>query len=172
MGLRSVTEGIRLYILDNATSSTSHSSSSNTSYPTNMSRRIAVIIGAGPGLWASLAQSLSKTHSLLLLSRSLPESLPKLNLKISQDQLIAASSDGSRSSLDAALAKVKEKWPEGIVDVGIFNTGGKYNIGPFLEGKVEDLQENLMSGGYVFASNNSHPSSLFMSHDCYSKVAI
>jgi hypothetical protein len=39
---------------------------------------IAVIFGAGPGLAASLARALAPTHALMLLSRSLPGSLPKL----------------------------------------------------------------------------------------------
>jgi len=112
-------------------------------------RRVAVIIGAGPGLGGALAQALSKTHHLLLLSRSLPGSLPALKLKIPEDKLIAASSDGSRSTLDAAMKQVKEKWSDGVVDVGIFNTGGKFAPGQFLEGKEEDLRENVESSMYV-----------------------
>lgn len=110
----------------------SYQSPRRTSF-TDPMRRIAVIIGAGPGLGASVAQALSSTHSLLLLSRSLPGSLPKLNLKIPDDKLIAASSDGSKSSLDEAIKKVKERWPDGIVDVGVFNTGGRFTMGNFLD---------------------------------------
>ena len=112
-------------------------------------RRIAVIIGAGPGLGASLAQALSKTHSLLLLSRSLPESLPRLHLKIPEDQLIVASSDGTRKSLDAAMKHVEETWPGSVFDVGIVNTGGKWTPGHFLDQKVEDFNENFQSGPCV-----------------------
>ena len=113
-------------------------------------RRIAVIIGAGPGLGASLAQALSKTHSLLLLSRSLPESLPRLHLKIPEDQFIATTSDGSKQSIAAAMKQVEETWPGGVVDVGVVNTGGKWTPGHFLDQKVEDFDENFQSGPYVF----------------------
>ena len=108
--------------------------------------RIAVILGAGPGLSSSLATALSKTHNLLLLSRSLPGSLPSLNLTIPSSQLHAASSDGSRPSLETAFKEARSKWPESRIDVGIFNTGGTFSPGPFLEQKVESLQANLDSG--------------------------
>lgn len=110
-----------------------------------MSRRIAVILGTGPGLSASLARALSPTHSLLL-SRSLPESLPKLELNIPEDIVHAAKSDGSRDTLVKAFEEVKERWPDGVFDVGIFNTGGGYSPGNFLEKKEEDLRNGLESG--------------------------
>lgn len=107
------------------------------------SSRIAIILGVGPGLSASLARALSPTHNLLLLSRSLPDSYPKLNLDLPSSSYLAASSDGSRSSLDKAISEAQTKWPEAKVDVGIFNTGGGFAPGPFLEQKVETLQGNL-----------------------------
>jgi len=112
-------------------------------------RRIAVIIGAGPGLGATLAQTLSKTHSLLILARSLPGSLSSLKLNVPEENLIAASCDGSPAALESAFKQVSEKWPDGVVDVGIYNVGGKYSPGSFLDTKVEDLQENLFAFTYV-----------------------
>ncbi len=47
------------------------------------------------------------------------------------------------------MKQVKEKWSDGVVDVGIFNTGGKFAPGHFLEGKEEDLRENVESSMYV-----------------------
>lgn len=110
-------------------------------------RRIAVIMGAGPGVGAAVATNLSKTHSLLLLSRSLPGSLPKLKLAVPDDKVHAASSDGSRKSLDAAVKEVEEKWGKDLKwDVGVFNTGGSFAPGKFLERSEEDLRKNLESG--------------------------
>lgn len=109
-----------------------------------MSRRIAVIFGAGPGLGAALAQALSKTHSLLLLSRSLPGSLPKLDLRIPDmdSTVLACQSDGSRDSLDAAMKAMKAKWPEGKVDAGISHAGPKYALGSFLDVSEDIMREN------------------------------
>lgn len=111
-----------------------------------MSKRIAVILGTGPGLSASLARALSPTHSLLLLSRSLPESLPKLHLNLPEEKVCAFKSDGSRETIDEAFEEAKKRWPEAIFDVGIFNTGGGYSPGNFLDKKEEDLRNSLESG--------------------------
>ena len=111
-------------------------------------RRCAIICGAGPGLGAALAQRLSSTHHLLLLSRSLPGSLPNLHLDVPEDRLLAATSDGSRSSFDAAMKKLNETWPDGVIDVGIYNPGSTFAPGKFLERKEDDLKENLQSGVY------------------------
>ncbi|ORY30397.1 hypothetical protein BCR39DRAFT_152090 [Naematelia encephala] len=116
-----------------------------------MSRRIAIIIGAGPGLGSSIARALLPTHSLVLLSRSLPGSLPKLGLgQVSDDTVLACSSDGSRDTLDAAVEQMKKKWPEGTVDVGVFNTGGAaWSPGGFLDQKIDDLKANVDNNIYA-----------------------
>jgi NAD(P)-dependent dehydrogenase (short-subunit alcohol dehydrogenase family) len=112
-------------------------------------RKIAVILGAGPGLGSSLAKALIPTHSLLLLSRSLPSSLPKLGSEISNlpsDRLLALSSDGSRDSLVKAFEEVKRKWPDSRVDLGVYNVGGFFVYGDFLDSKEEDFQHGLQNG--------------------------
>lgn len=115
-----------------------------------MPPRIAVIIGAGPGLGAALAQKLSNTHSLVLLSRSLPGSLPKLGLKgVDDSKVLAFSSDGSRDTLQSALEEMKRKWPEGKVDVAISNAGGNYNPGSFLDQSEEMFRGNFEAVTYV-----------------------
>jgi len=112
----------------------------------DMSPKIAVIFGAGPGLAAGLARALAPTHSLMLLSRSLPGSLPKLELgDIPASHILAVTSDGSKKTLDAAFEEMEKKWPEGVVEVGIFNAGGRYSPGKFLERKEEDFRANMES---------------------------
>ena len=108
--------------------------------------RIAVILGVGPGLSASIARALSPTHNLLLLSRSLPGSLPGLELDIPANKILAATSDGSRPSLEAAFKDAQAKWPKASFCVGIFNTGGSFSPGPFLDQSVDSLRSNLDSG--------------------------
>jgi NAD(P)-dependent dehydrogenase (short-subunit alcohol dehydrogenase family) len=118
-----------------------------------MSRPIAIILGAGPGLGAALARSLSSTHSLLLLSRSLPSSLPRLGKEITSlphDRLLACPSDGTRASIDSALKEMRAKWGDDArVDVGIYNVGGYFNVGDFLNMGEEELMHGLNNGVYV-----------------------
>jgi hypothetical protein len=109
--------------------------------------RIAVILGAGPGTGASVARFLSKTHSLLLLSPSLPGSLPKLQLSSASD-VLAVSSNGSRESLMKAFDEMKYKWPDGVVDVGVCNTGSgaSFKPGSFLDQTDEAIRESTEHG--------------------------
>ncbi|WWD21513.1 hypothetical protein CI109_105999 [Kwoniella shandongensis] len=111
-------------------------------------RRIAVILGVGPGLSASIAKTLSSTHSILLLSRSLPSSLPSLNLpsSIPSSNILAVSCDGSSASLKSAFEKLKETWPEGKVDVGVYNVNEKFEMKGFLEKSEDDLRRSLEAG--------------------------
>ncbi|WRT64755.1 uncharacterized protein IL334_001689 [Kwoniella shivajii] len=111
-------------------------------------RRIAVILGVGPGLSTSIAKALSPTHSLLLLSRSLPDSLPKLNLpsSIPKENILALPSDGSVHSLQKAFEDLKKHWPEGKVDVGVYNVNEKFSLKGFLERDDSDLKDGLESG--------------------------
>jgi NAD(P)-dependent dehydrogenase (short-subunit alcohol dehydrogenase family) len=112
-----------------------------------VSPRIAVIFGAGPGVGGALARCLLPTHSLLLLSRSLPSSLPSLELNLPSAELdsrvLACPSDGSPSSLQAALSAARDKWPDGKVDVGISNAGPALALAGFLDQKEETLRKNL-----------------------------
>ncbi|WVQ98077.1 hypothetical protein IAU59_005199 [Kwoniella sp. CBS 9459] len=111
-------------------------------------RKVAVILGVGSGLSRSIAVALAPTHSLVLLSRSLPDSLPKLNLptSIPQSNVLALSSDGSATSLEKAFKKLKETWPEGRVDVGVYNVNEKFEMKGFLDRSEEDLRSGLESG--------------------------
>lgn len=123
-----------------------------------MTTRIAVIFGAGPGLAASIARALTPTHSLMLLSRSLPGSLPKLELgDLPEDKLLAVSSDGSKKTLEDAFEKMEKKWPGAVVDVGVFNSGGNFSPGKFLERTEQEFRDNLES----FASVLYHVLSLY-----------
>ncbi|EIW71255.1 hypothetical protein TREMEDRAFT_56366 [Tremella mesenterica DSM 1558] len=115
-----------------------------------MSPRIAIIFGAGPGLGAAVASAFSPSHSLVLLSRSLPGSLPKLKLAVPDDQILALSSDGSLNSMQVAVEAMKKKWPSGVVDVGVYNMGGGYNPQSFLKYETKDLMSGL-EGGVIYA---------------------
>ncbi|WWC67954.1 uncharacterized protein I206_101873 [Kwoniella pini CBS 10737] len=111
-------------------------------------RRIAVIIGAGPGLATSIAKQLSSTHSLVLLSRSLPNSLSKLNLPstIPKENILALSSDGSATSLKKAFEDLKKHWPNGKVDIGIYNVNQSFGLRDFLDSDESQLRAGLESG--------------------------
>lgn len=81
----------------------------------------------------------------MLLSRSLPGSLPKLELDIPEDRLLALRSDGSQDTLQEAFKEMEKKWPGQSVEVGVFNAGGGYNPGSFLDKTEKDFRDNLES---------------------------
>ncbi|KAJ9090901.1 hypothetical protein QFC20_007784 [Naganishia adeliensis] len=58
------------------------------------------------------------------------------------------------SSIKKAFAEIKEKWPGMDIDVAVFNPGGSFAPGPFLEKSVDDLRKNLeggVLGAFVFS---------------------
>lgn len=111
-------------------------------------RKIAVIFGAGPGTGGALARALLPTHSLLLLSPSLPGSLPKLKLPSgTDDKVLAFSASGKHEEFEHAFNELKKKWPDAVVDVGVVNTGsGAFNPGNFLDQSEDTLRTNFERG--------------------------
>ncbi|KAL1411671.1 hypothetical protein Q8F55_002636 [Vanrija albida] len=107
--------------------------------------RIAIVFGAGPGTGAAIARALAQTHGVLLLSRSLPASLPKLKLDDVQDRIHAAGFDGTAGSLDAAIGAARAKWPGAKVAVGVANANSPWSPGPFLDKTHADLKDTLDS---------------------------
>jgi hypothetical protein len=45
--------------------------------------------------------------------------------------------------LKQVFQDIKRKWPEGEVDVGVFNVGGHFSPGPFLEKDEDALRANF-----------------------------
>jgi NAD(P)-dependent dehydrogenase (short-subunit alcohol dehydrogenase family) len=85
----------------------------------------------------------------VLLSRSLPGSLPKLELDIPEDRLLALRSDGSQATLSEVFKEMEKKWPGAAVEVGVFNAGGNFNPGGFLSRTEEQFRDNLESFAWV-----------------------
>ncbi|KAI5449607.1 hypothetical protein NCC49_004537 [Naganishia albida] len=119
-------------------------------------RKVAVILGAGPGTGAGIAKAFSATHNLALLSRSTATldktiaSLPSSAVAHPFPNTDAADPD----SIKAAFEGIKSKWPQAEVDVAVFNPGGSFAPGPFLEKSVDDLRKNLeggVLGAFVFS---------------------
>ncbi|KAJ9095289.1 hypothetical protein QFC21_005655 [Naganishia friedmannii] len=115
---------------------------------TSAIRKVAVIMGAGPGTGAGIAKAFAATHSLALLSRS-SATLEKTisSLPPSTDAHPFPGTDAADpASIKAAFEGIKEKWPGAVLDVAVFNPGGKFAPGAFLERDVQDLRENLEAG--------------------------
>lgn len=91
------------------------------------------------------SRALGKTHSLVLLSRSLPGSLAKLELNLPDDRVLAHTFDASSAaqSFSSALESAEKKWPGAKFNVGVINLSTNFAPGPFLERKVDDLKANL-----------------------------
>ncbi|KAJ9119318.1 hypothetical protein QFC24_005789 [Naganishia onofrii] len=93
-------------------------------------------------------KAFATTHSLALLSRS-PQTLEKTisSLPPHTDAHPFPGTDAADpGSIHAAFDRIKERWPGAVVDVAVFNPGGKFAPGGFLEGDVKDLRDNLEAG--------------------------
>jgi short-subunit dehydrogenase len=94
------------------------------------------------------SRAFAATHHLALISRSQPtldKTASTLPPNATSHPFLADSSDPK--SLEAAWSKIKETWPEGIVDVAVFNApGGKFSPGGFLDKDVNDLKTGLQAG--------------------------
>ncbi|BEJ12867.1 hypothetical protein CspHIS471_0300410 [Cutaneotrichosporon sp. HIS471] len=110
-----------------------------------MALPIAVIYGAGPGTGAAIARALAPTHSLLLMSRSLPQTLGRLSLDdIPQDRIYAHKYDGAASFVEGIKA-AQARWPGAPVKVGVCNAGVPFKPGPFFSKSTEDFKDCLDS---------------------------
>lgn len=93
-------------------------------------------------------KAFSATHNLALLSRSSATldktiaSLPSTAVAHPFPNTDAA----DESSIKKAFAGIEEKWPGMEIDVAVFNPGGSFAPGPFLEKSVDDLRKNLEGG--------------------------
>lgn len=100
--------------------------------------------GTGPLADArSPSRALAKTHHLVLLSRSLPGSLPALKLDTKPEDLVAATYDGTAASISAAIDAGKAKWPNATIDVGIVHASAQMKPGSFLDHSAEDFATSL-----------------------------
>ena len=112
--------------------------------PKDGTRRIAVIIGAGPSLGAAIAcfhssacpDGADVTLSYQESPRTEPFAVPAISFSIcftastgapnfdSFGKLLAVSCDSLPTSLDETFTKTREKWAEGVVEVGVYTCKG------------------------------------------------
>lgn len=101
-----------------------------------------------PTLSHPFSKAFSATHHLALLSRSSTTldktiaSLPPTASAHSFPNTDAA----DEASIKAAFEGIKSQWPDAEIDVAVFNPGGSFAPGPFLEKSVDDLRKNLEGG--------------------------
>jgi len=137
-----------------------------------MSRHLAVIAGVGPGLGAALARRYAAEYDIVLLSRSLDSSKEAVNA------VEAAGAKAHAFSVDVADTDAVNKAFEkinatGSVAAAVFNAGGTFKRGPFLELTTDDFRSAIgvnLIGAVNFSQNvlrsfenlkdNKHPPSL------------
>ena len=94
------------------------------------------------------SRAFSKTHNIALLSRSsntLSQTQASLPSTATSHPFPADASDPG--SLSSAWQAIKAHWPEGTIDVAVFNApGGGYSRGGFLSKTPEDLERGLKAG--------------------------
>ncbi|BGP46003.1 hypothetical protein JCM10450v2_001842 [Rhodotorula kratochvilovae] len=105
----------------------------------NVNRTLAVILGAGPGTGAALAQAFAKTHgAVALLARN------ESNLSAVVEGAQPFACDASKAdSVEAAFAAIKEKYPDHKLTAALFNANSPFVVKPFLELKEEDLHAGV-----------------------------
>lgn len=94
------------------------------------------------------SRAFSKTHNIALLSRN-PATLSKTQSSLpstsTSHPFRADASDPA--SISSAWEAIKSHWPEGTIDVAIFNApGGGFSPGGFLSKTPEDLERGLKAG--------------------------
>jgi hypothetical protein len=94
------------------------------------------------------SRAFSKTHNIALLSRN-PATLSKTQSSLpstsTSHPFPADASDPA--SISSAWEAIKSHWPEGTIDVAIFNApGGGFSPGGFLSKTTEDLERGLKAG--------------------------
>jgi short-subunit dehydrogenase len=93
-------------------------------------------------------KAFSATHNLALLSRS-SATLDKTIASLPSTAVVHPfpnTDAADESSIKKAFVEIKEKWPGMDIDVAVFNPGGSFAPGPFLEKSVDDLRKNLEGG--------------------------
>lgn len=101
----------------------------------------AFITGAGPGTGAAIARLFGETYNIIIMSRSLPGSLPALKLdNVPKDAILPVTYDGTPECYKKAVAEAAQKWPGSELKVGICNNGGPWIPGPFLEKTSEEFE--------------------------------
>jgi NADP-dependent 3-hydroxy acid dehydrogenase YdfG len=95
----------------------------------------------------SHSRAFAATHSLALLARkraTLESTLASLPQGTNAKAIEADASNAD--SIISAFKTVKDTWPHAEIDVAVFNPGGIFKPGPFLDADIADLRANLESG--------------------------
>ncbi|BGP22790.1 short-chain dehydrogenase/reductase SDR family protein [Rhodotorula toruloides] len=120
-------------------------------------RNLAVVVGAGPGLGASLARAFAKrNHAVAVLARSeaTVRSVAEDIRNLGGDAAPFACDVTRRESLDAAFAAIKKQWPDHQLKAALFNANSPFIMKPFLELKEEDVKPGVdvnFYGAFHFA---------------------
>ncbi|GJN88590.1 hypothetical protein Rhopal_001556-T1 [Rhodotorula paludigena] len=103
------------------------------------SKTLAIVLGAGPGTGAALAQAFAKTHGAVALLARNQSSLESVVSDAAPFRCDVSSAD----SVADAFAQIKEKWPQHQVTAALFNANCPLQLKPFLEASVDDLKPGI-----------------------------
>ncbi len=99
---------------------------------------VALIVGAGTGLSASLAQLLTKEGFQVAVASRHPEKISSLGFSLKCDATDAA-------QVELTFSSVEKKW--GVPDLVVYNAGYRTR-GPFTELKAEEVKKTLEVSAY------------------------
>ncbi|MCJ1473284.1 hypothetical protein MMC13_001935 [Lambiella insularis] len=108
---------------------------------------LAIIAGVGPGTGAAVARKFALKYPVVLLARNPANYEPLVEeIEKSGGKAVGISTDvSSPQSVEDAFKKIKGMSDE--VAAGVFNVGGRFIRGPFLEMSLDDFQASYDANG-------------------------
>ncbi|KAH6900200.1 short chain dehydrogenase [Thelonectria olida] len=119
----------------------------------------ALVAGAGPGTGRAVALKFAKTYPVVVLARS-PDSYRDIVAEIKQagGQALGISADIiNADSVNSAFETIKKELPGSKLAAAIYNVSGGFVKTPFLELKLDEVDNGLdvgVRGFFRFAQNS------------------
>lgn len=114
----------------------------------------AVISGAGSGTGSAVARRFAAAYPVVLLARRAASYQPVVDeIKAAGGSAFGIEADAAdAAAVDAAFARIdKELLPGAKLAAAVYNPGGGFAFGPFLETDVKKLEESLDIAAYVLS---------------------
>lgn len=129
--------------------SRSSTSSDGSSLYNPVTMKIAVIAGVGAGTGSALAHKFAKAYPVALLARSKENLDPVVkSIETAGGSAVGYVTDVTdEDNVEQTFAKIAKDFPESDIAAGIYNVGGAFKRGSFLEVTLKDFKDAQASNG-------------------------